>query len=150
MGEPELYTLQLDVTVNGELSDSDGFAFGIREVTSTLTERGHARFEVNGKPLLVRGAGWAPDLLLRRDPARDFAQLQYVKDMNLNCVRFEGMLERARVPRVVRSRRASSSSRAGAAATAGRNGTSGASRTTSWPRSRCVARSAACAVTRRC
>ena len=101
MGEPELYRLELDVTVgmNGhaEVSDRDGFAFGIREVTSTLTERGHARFEVNGKPLLVRGAGWAPDLLLRRDPARDFAQLQYAKDMNLNCVRFEGMLERAEV-----------------------------------------------------
>ncbi|HEY5945613.1 MAG TPA: sugar-binding domain-containing protein, partial [Kofleriaceae bacterium] len=97
MGEPELYGIKLDVTVNGEVSDSDGFAFGIREVTSTLTDRGHARFEVNGKPLLVRGAGWAPDLLLRRDPARDFAQLQYVKDMNLNCVRFEGMLERAEI-----------------------------------------------------
>jgi exo-1,4-beta-D-glucosaminidase len=97
MGEPELYGLKLDVTVGGEVSDTDGFAFGIREVTSKLTERGHARFEVNGKPLLVRGAGWAPDLLLRRDPARDFAQLQYVKDMNLNCVRFEGMLERAEV-----------------------------------------------------
>jgi exo-1,4-beta-D-glucosaminidase len=101
MGEPALYTLALDVTVgtNGhsEVSDRDGFAFGIREVTSKLTERGHARFEVNGKPLLVRGAGWAPDLLLRRDPARDFAQLQYVKEMNLNCVRFEGMLERAEV-----------------------------------------------------
>jgi exo-1,4-beta-D-glucosaminidase len=101
MGEPALYGLQLDVTVgengHGMVSDRDGFAFGIREVRSTLTERGHARFEVNGKPLLVRGAGWAPDLLLRRDRARDFAQLQYVKDMNLNCVRFEGMLERAEV-----------------------------------------------------
>ncbi|HEX5063613.1 MAG TPA: glycoside hydrolase family 2 TIM barrel-domain containing protein, partial [Kofleriaceae bacterium] len=101
MGEPALYELELDVTTgsNGHsaVSDRDRFAFGIREVTSKLTERGHARFEVNGKPLLVRGAGWAPDLLLRRDRARDFAQLQYLKDMNLNCVRFEGMLERAEV-----------------------------------------------------
>ena len=101
MGEPALYRLELDVTVgaNGhtEVSDRDSFAFGIREVTSTLTDRGHARFEVNGKPLLVRGAGWAPDLLLRREPARDTAQLQYLKDMNLNCVRFEGLLERAEV-----------------------------------------------------
>lgn len=101
MGAAELYGLQLDVTVgdngHGVLSDRDGFQFGIREVTSRLTERGHARYEVNGKPLLVRGAGWAPDLLLRRDRVRDFMQLQYVKAMNLNCIRFEGMLERAEV-----------------------------------------------------
>jgi exo-1,4-beta-D-glucosaminidase len=97
MGEPALYGIEIDVTVGGVVSDRDGFLFGIREVTSALTENGHARYEVNGKPLLVRGAGWAPDLLLRRDPARDLAQLEYVKALNLNAIRFEGMLERADV-----------------------------------------------------
>ena len=98
MGEAALYALSMDVTVgHGEASDRAGFAFGIREVSSRLTEHGHALFEVNGKPLLVRGAGWAPDLLLRRDRARDLAQLAYVKALNLNTIRFEGMLERAEV-----------------------------------------------------
>jgi exo-1,4-beta-D-glucosaminidase len=97
MGEPELYQVAIDVAVGGTTSDQESFAFGVREVTSELTENGHALFKVNGKPLLVRGAGWATDLLLRRQPERDFAQLEYVKALNLNTIRFEGMLERAEV-----------------------------------------------------
>jgi exo-1,4-beta-D-glucosaminidase len=95
LGEPHLYDLELDVTVSDELSDAAKFAFGIREITSELNAEGWAQFYVNGTPLVIRGAGWAGDLFLRRDAARDEAQLEYVKAMNLNTVRFEGMLERS-------------------------------------------------------
>jgi hypothetical protein len=29
---------------------------------------------VNGKPILIRGAGWAPDMMLRRNSERILAQ----------------------------------------------------------------------------
>ena len=99
MGEPHLYDLAIEVTAGtvATVSDRAAFRFGVREITSELTENGHARYRVNGLPLLVRGAGWACDLFLRRDPARDLAQLEYVKALHLNTIRFEGMLERADV-----------------------------------------------------
>jgi exo-1,4-beta-D-glucosaminidase len=99
MGEPALYDLDLEVTVGtvATVSDRTRFRFGVRDITSELTENGHALYKVNGQPLLIRGAGWATDLFLRRQPERDFAQLEYVKALNLNTIRFEGMLERAEI-----------------------------------------------------
>lgn len=42
---------------------------GLREASSELDEHGGGRlFRVNGRPILVRGGGWAPDLLQRHDP----------------------------------------------------------------------------------
>jgi len=95
LGEPVLHAAHLEVTVEGEVSDSTSFSFGIREVESRLTDEGASAFFVNGQRLLIRGAGWATDLFLRRQPERDLAQLEYVKAMNLNTIRFEGLLERA-------------------------------------------------------
>jgi exo-1,4-beta-D-glucosaminidase len=94
IGAPELYQISLEVEVDGRLSDSSRFAFGIREIIDDRTPDGHARFVVNGVPLLIRGGGWATDLFLRRQPDRDRAQLAYVKALGLNAIRFEGMLER--------------------------------------------------------
>jgi exo-1,4-beta-D-glucosaminidase len=95
IGSPELYDISLDVTVEGLVSDASRFAFGIRDIRSELTTAGHARFSINEVPILIRGAGWATDLFLRRQPDRDQAQLEYVKAMGLNAIRFEGMLERS-------------------------------------------------------
>lgn len=97
MGEPALHDAEVTVEVGGAASDAARFAFGIREVTSELTEDGFALHRINGRPLLVRGAGWATDLFLRRQPARDLAQLAYVAALGLDTIRFEGMLERAEV-----------------------------------------------------
>ncbi len=99
MGEPALYELAIEVVTRTEaaVSDHARFAFGIRQVGSELTADGHALHTINGKPVLIRGAGWATDLFLRRQPERDFAQLDYVKALNLNTIRFEGMLERAEI-----------------------------------------------------
>ncbi|HTJ42249.1 MAG TPA: glycoside hydrolase family 2 protein [Kofleriaceae bacterium] len=94
MGEAALYELAIDVHAGGALSDSARLEVGLREATSELTADGHALYQINGKPLLVRGAGWATDLMLRRQPDRDLAQLEYVKQLGLNTIRFEGALER--------------------------------------------------------
>ena len=94
MGKPEMYTARLQVESSGQVSDSAKVQFGIREVTSQLTEKGHRLFKINGRKLLIRGAAWAPDMLLRWSPERAAAAMDYVRDMNLNAIRLEGRMER--------------------------------------------------------
>jgi exo-1,4-beta-D-glucosaminidase len=94
MGEPYLYTANFHVDVANQSSDSASVSFGIREVTSELTDTGGRLFKVNGKRVLIRGAAWAPDMLLRWSSKRLDADLAYVKDMGLNTIRLEGKTDR--------------------------------------------------------
>ena len=93
VGKQNLYSLQLEVEAQGQLSDSAHIRFGVRQVTSKIDERGHRLFQINGKNILIRGAGYSFDLLLRSSPERQQAELNYVRDLNLNTVRLEGKLE---------------------------------------------------------
>jgi len=93
MGDPNLYTLSLAFETNGTVSDQQEVRFGIREVTGELDSQGHRLFRINGIPILIRGAGWAPDMLLRENPARLEQELKYVVDVGLNAIRLEGKLE---------------------------------------------------------
>jgi exo-1,4-beta-D-glucosaminidase len=92
LGAQNMYTLDLAFTSGGQVLHEQKTPFGIREVTSSLSN-GSRLFAINGKPILIRGAGYAPDILYRQDPARQEAELAYVLDMNLNTVRLEGKLE---------------------------------------------------------
>ena len=56
-----------------------------------MTEEGHRGFKLNGKKILVKGAGWTDDIFLRNPDRRNEIELSYVKDMNLNAVRFENV-----------------------------------------------------------
>ncbi len=93
MGDHPLYDLRLTATVDGALSDQASTRFGIRSVSSRLTAQGYAQFFINGKAVLIRGAGWAPDLFLRDDPTRLEAEFSYVLNLGLNTIRTEGKLE---------------------------------------------------------
>ena len=93
VGTPNLYTVKLQFETGGAVSDEMSQRFGIREVTSILDEQNHRVFRVNGKNILIRGAGYTFDMLLRASPSRQEAELKYVRDMNLNAVRLEGKLE---------------------------------------------------------
>lgn len=93
MGTPNLYTLQLRFVVNGEDSDRTEKRFGIREITSELDSHDHRLFLVNGKKLLIRGGGWAMDLLMQKSKQRLEDEFRYVQDMGLNTIRLEGMFE---------------------------------------------------------
>jgi exo-1,4-beta-D-glucosaminidase len=93
VGKQELYPLDLSVDVQGQASDSSHIRSGIRQVTSKLDDKGHRLFQVNGKNILIRGAGYSFDLLLRSSPERQQAELNYVRDLNLNAVRLEGKIE---------------------------------------------------------
>lgn len=94
MGAQELYTAHVEFETGGRVSDRARFDFGIREVTSELTPKGALLFKINGKNVLLRGAAWTPDMLLRWERSRVEAELRYVKDMGLNTIRLEGKSER--------------------------------------------------------
>ncbi len=96
VGPQNLYDLKLKVVVNDKASDGDLIHFGIREMTSELNTKGYRVFKINGRPILVRGGGWAPDMFLRPSAEREIQEIRYVKDMNLNAIRFEGKTERGR------------------------------------------------------
>ena len=123
MGRPNLETVSLRFTEGGKTSDEVTTRYGIREMTSELIDnstqgdkiipasttlepedappaRGeqpqlnvYRLYRVNGKPILIRGGGWASDMMLRNDPVRLREQFRMVRDMGLNTIRSEGKME---------------------------------------------------------
>jgi len=93
MGEPHLERLTISFSIQGHTTDEQSVNFGIREITSEQTSNGSRLFRISGKPILIRGAGWSQDMLLRTDENRLRSQLDLVQDMNLNTIRLEGKLE---------------------------------------------------------
>ena len=90
LGEPNMYLLNLKLISDEKIIDETDTKFGIRKIEDYINEGGHRGFKINGHKLLIRGAGWADDLLLQDTHESLTTQIQYVKDMNLNCVRLEG------------------------------------------------------------
>jgi exo-1,4-beta-D-glucosaminidase len=97
MGTPNLYDLTLSFEADGKVSDISRTKFGIRDITSEVTEQAPNRlkrlFKINGKNILIRGGGWTLDMMLRETPGRLADEFRYVRDMGLNTVRLEGKLE---------------------------------------------------------
>jgi exo-1,4-beta-D-glucosaminidase len=71
-------------------SDARSVRFGIREVGDYRTDQGHRGFTLNGRKILIRGGGWADDLLLDVKPRKLAAEVLYARQMNLNALRLEG------------------------------------------------------------
>jgi exo-1,4-beta-D-glucosaminidase len=90
LGEPNLYHLELEATIEGRPSDRQEVTFGVRKVEDYLDAEGRRGYAVNGKKILIRGGGWVDDLLLADDDRRLEDQIRYVRHMNLNTVRQEG------------------------------------------------------------
>jgi exo-1,4-beta-D-glucosaminidase len=93
LGPQNLYDLKMEFEVGGGISDVQTVRFGVRQITSKLNEQNYRVFQINGKNILIRGGGWASDMMLRIDPARQEVEMRYVRDMNLNTIRLEGKLE---------------------------------------------------------
>ena len=94
MGEPYLHKLSLEFSVeHGGEPDAVEFSFGIVQMDSEMTPEGYKLLKVNGKPVLVRGGGWTPDMMLRVSETRREAEFRYVKEMGMNTIRLEGKLE---------------------------------------------------------
>ncbi len=90
LGTPELYHAKVQFFANGKEIDSQEFDFGIREVSQYFTKEGHRGFKINGEKISIRGGGWVDHMTLNDTPDYIKAQLEYVKDMNLNTIRLEG------------------------------------------------------------
>lgn len=90
MGEPRLHKLELKFESDNLVSDIRNLDFGIRQVEDYINEGGHRGFKINGKKVLIKGAGWTDDLFLQDTHESLANQIAYVKHMNLNCIRLEG------------------------------------------------------------
>ena len=91
LGEPNIYELQLEFSIGEAVSDACQTSFGIRRVEDYFNKEGHRGFRINGKEVLIKAGGWTDDMLLADTPEKLEAQIQYVKHMNLNCIRLEGI-----------------------------------------------------------
>lgn len=91
LGTPELYNLRLSALSGKAVSDTGSRTFGIRKFTSRLNEDGNRQYTLNGRDILVVGAGWADDKYLRDTHESIAHQVKLVKDMGLNCIRFENI-----------------------------------------------------------
>ncbi len=91
MGSPELYHLDVAFVKGKTVSHSRSVRFGIRDIQGVVDENGHRVFILNGRPLLIKSAGWTDDMLMQ-DTAESMAlQVALVADMGLNCIRFENI-----------------------------------------------------------
>jgi exo-1,4-beta-D-glucosaminidase len=90
LGNPAMHNLVLSAKIDDQLSDQQELRFGIRDVDDYINEGGHRGFKINGKKVLIKGAGWTDDLFLQDTHESLEAQVAYVKHMNLNCIRLEG------------------------------------------------------------
>ncbi len=91
-GPQNFYRLHLEFDMGGAVSDRASVPFALREITSRLDAANHRVFSVNGKRILIRGAGWSPDMMLRPSPQRVEDEIRYVRNLNLNTIRLEGKL----------------------------------------------------------
>ena len=91
LGNPEMYSMDLSFITDGKVSDSQVVGFGIRQLDSWFNEEGYRGFVLNGKKVLVKGAGWTDDIFLRNPDSRNEQEVAYVKDMNMNTIRFENV-----------------------------------------------------------
>lgn len=91
MGWPELYHMNLRFETGKQVSDSEIITFGIRKIESYTNAAGHRGFKLNGKEILIKGGGWTDDIFLRDSLESLETQVQYVKHMNLNTLRFESI-----------------------------------------------------------
>ncbi|HEX3783459.1 MAG TPA: beta-mannosidase [Pseudonocardiaceae bacterium] len=96
MGAQPLYALDTTVTQGSAASNSTHETFGIRTVTSSLVGKsseapsGVRQFQINGVPIVIRGGGFEPDLLLHYSSADIARQIAILKNMGLNTLRLEG------------------------------------------------------------
>lgn len=90
LGDPNLYELELEFIADNEILHSLIIKFGIRQIEDYVNEGGHRGFKINGHKVLIKGGGWTDDLLLQDTHETLQTQIDYVKHMNLNCIRLEG------------------------------------------------------------
>ena len=92
-GKPQLNKIEISIVRNGIVSNTISENFGIRQITSKLINNDSREFIINGKPIMLRGAAWSPDIFQRHSKKREEQEIKLVRDMNMNIIRSEGKLE---------------------------------------------------------
>lgn len=95
MGDPFLYQAEVSLVVDGVVSDSLTFDFGVRTVEMEQTPGPRKRigwekyqFIVNGKKIFLKGVNWMPqDVLYREDDQEYEWTLGLVKNAGIHLVR---------------------------------------------------------------
>lgn len=90
LGDPHLYSMDIVAKQGNHVTDKKPVRFGIRDVADYVNENGHRGFIINGKKILIKGAGWVDDLFLDDSDQKVEDQMRYVQHMNLNTIRLEG------------------------------------------------------------
>ncbi len=90
LGEPYLYNLSIHADIDNKTSDKQNIRFGIREVEDYINKIGHRGYKINGKKVVIKGAGWVDDMMLNDSDEKVTEQVEYAKHMNLNALRCEG------------------------------------------------------------
>ena len=97
MGKQSLYTVRIDVAVNGECRDRFVFTAGIRTIklnTDIVSSGGRLfAFEVNGVRTFAKGGNWTPpDSIYARTPKEKYEKLiEEAKEANFNMIRLNGV-----------------------------------------------------------
>ncbi|NLC56301.1 MAG: glycoside hydrolase family 2 [Armatimonadetes bacterium] len=95
-GDPHLYQVTCELLHHGQVVDQRQDQVGIRTLKLHRTEitgqdGGEFRFEVNGTPILVKGANWVPaDAFHSRDAERYEPCLALFDDLGCNMIRSWG------------------------------------------------------------
>ena len=92
-GKPNLYRIRFQYANNSGISDDTSFVFGIRTVSSKVTDaKGSYRrdFYVNEKRVHLTGGAWVPDMMLNRDSMRYDYEMHLCRNSNINLVRIWG------------------------------------------------------------
>jgi len=95
-GAPNLYRLQVSLKTGRRLLDSRSVSVGVRDVkpvfSDPATGEKRFRFDVNGRPIFMRGADWAPIEGLSHCWGRDRAKklLDLVEHGRMNVIRVWG------------------------------------------------------------
>ncbi|WP_158894819.1 glycosyl hydrolase 2 galactose-binding domain-containing protein [Amycolatopsis anabasis] len=96
MGDQPLYTLSTAISQNGRVSTTSQDTFGIRHISSRLVGKspqapeGSRIYGINGKEIVFRAGGYAPDLFLRYSKEEVAHHITLIKSLGLNGIRLEG------------------------------------------------------------
>jgi exo-1,4-beta-D-glucosaminidase len=96
MGAQPLYTLDTSVRSGNLAARSTRDTFGIRTISTKLigaapqAPDGVRQFAVNGKPIVFRAGGYAPELFLRYSKTDVAHQISLIRNLGLNGIRLEG------------------------------------------------------------
>ena len=95
MGDPFLYEAEISLIVNGTVSDSLTFDYGVRTIEFEQTSGPRTRigwdkyqFIINGKKIFLKGVNWMPQDVLYREDAQEYEwSLGLAKNAGIHLIR---------------------------------------------------------------